>query len=95
MAPRANASALMRGLLLRRQDDHRDVPGRGVGPEELDQRQPVDLGHDEVLEDDGGRDLLGHLERLGRVAAVVEADVGLAGKHPAHGLADDRLVVDQ
>ena len=32
---------------------------------------------------------------LGGVAAVVEVDVRLAGQHPAHGLADHRLVVDQ
>ena len=38
---------------------------------------------------------LGILEGLGGVAAVVEGDVGLAAEHPADGLADHRLVVDQ
>ena len=32
---------------------------------------------------------------LAGVLAVVEDDVGLAGEHPAHGLADHRLIVDQ
>ena len=38
---------------------------------------------------------IGRVDGLGRVLAVVEDDVLLAREHPAHGLADHRLVVDR
>ena len=95
VGPQGERLGLDGRLLLGREHDQRGLAGRLVGPEHLDQGQAVDLGHDQVLEDHRGLDPVGLVEGLGGVAAVMEGDVRLAGEHPAHGLADHRLVVDQ
>ncbi len=95
VGPQREGLGLDRRLLLGGEYDHRRLAGRLVGPDHLHQGQPVDLGHDQVLEDDRGLDPVCLVEGLGGVAAVVEDDVRLAGEHPAHGLADHRLIVDQ
>ena len=48
-------------LLLAGQHDQRHLARRLVGPEELHQRQAVDLRHDEVLQDDRRADRVGRL----------------------------------
>ena len=95
VGPQRERLGLDRRLFLGREHDHRRLAGRLVGPERLDQGQAVDIGHDQVLEDHRGLEPVCLVEGLGGVAAVVEDDVRLAGQHPAHGLADHRLVVDQ
>jgi hypothetical protein len=57
--------------------------------------EAVDLRHHEILEDHRRADLGGDLEGGWGVLAEVEGHSLLAGEHAPHGLADDRLVVDE
>ena len=95
VGPQRERLGLDRRLFLGREHDQRRLAGRLVGPEHLDQGQAVDIGHDQVLKDHRGLEPVCLFEGLGGVAAVMEDDVGLAGEHAAHGLADHGLVVDQ
>ncbi len=82
-------------FLLARQHDHRHVLRGRVRPQEPEQREPVEVGHHEVEQQDRRTHLGRTLERGRGLAAVVEIDVGLAGEHATHRLADHRLVVDE
>jgi len=81
------------GFLAGGEDDHGHVARGGVGAEEFDELEAVNLGHDEVLEDDCRLDFAGHLHGLGGVGAEMEFDFGLVGEHAADGFADHGLVV--
>ena len=56
-------------LLLRREHDQGNFAGLRIGAEELDQRQPVDLGHHQVLEDHRRAQFVGQPDRLGGIVA--------------------------
>jgi hypothetical protein len=45
---------LLRGQVLGRQDQHRDVPGRGAGPDPIQHRKAVDVRHHQVQHDPVG-----------------------------------------
>ena len=67
----------------------------GVGAELADQRQAVDAGHDQVLQDDRGLDLVGDGDGFAGIGAVMKVDVGVVGQGAANGLADHGLVVHE
>ncbi len=60
-----------------------------------DQRQPVHVGHLEVLKDHGGGDVERARDRFLRREAAVQLDVGLAREQALHGHADEALVIDE
>ena len=82
-------------LLLGGEHDDRHVAKPFVGPKLPHEREAVDLGHHEILQDHRGPHLRRLVQGRGSVFAVVEGDSLLSGEHPPHGLADDRLVVDE
>lgn len=77
------------------EDDHGDVFSGGVSAEEFDHSEAIDIGHDEVLEDDGGFDLGGDLEGLGGVIAIMELNIGFILDHLFDGFGDHGLVIDE
>jgi hypothetical protein len=74
---------------------HRHVAKPLVSPELPHEREAVDLGHHEILQDDGRMDLGRLGKSSGRILAVVERDALLAREHSPDSLADDRLVIDE
>ncbi len=82
-------------ILVRREDDDGSVPRGRVGPELVDQRQAVHAGHDQVLQDHRGLDLVGDREGLAGIGAVMKINVRLIGQRPADGFADHGLVIHE
>lgn len=64
-----------------------------MGPVKLDQRKAVDLGHDQVLKDDGRLEANGGRDGLDGVCHMKKLKVGLPLEHQLHGFANDFLVV--
>ena len=95
IGPKAKRLGLGSGLFGARHDDEGGLASRGVGAEELHQRQPIDVGHDEVLQDNRGIQLVGDVERLKGVGAVVQADLGMVAQHLSHQFGDNGLIIDQ
>ena len=93
--PGVEQPGLHHGLLPGREHDHRHGGGGGIPAEVTDHFQPVDAGHDEVLQDHRGPKCRGRADGLGPFAAELESHVGLVGKQPPHGFADHGLVIDE
>src|SRR5258708_4264557 len=64
-------------------------------PVGADQCQPINPRHDEVLQNDGRRDLLCKLDCTSRIRAEMEVDIGCIGQCPAHGLGNDQLIIHE
>ena len=95
VGPQGERLGLDHWLFLARQDDQRYLARPGVGTQELDQLQTIDIRHDQVLEDDRGLHGVGHGQSPDRVLAKVQDNITLRIQHAPDGLADDGLVVDQ
>ena len=95
VGPQRERSGLHDRFFLARKDHERGFARRGVGAEVFDELEPVDVGHHEVLEDDGGPELVGRVDGGGGIGAEAELDAGLVGEHSAHRFADHRLVIDE
>ena len=67
----------------------------GFAPELSDERQPVDAGHDQILENDGGLDLIGALDGFLGVPAIMEINIGLIGERAADGFAHHQLIIHE
>ncbi|MNZ29740.1 hypothetical protein D3C78_469940 [compost metagenome] len=92
---RCKGRALDQRVFLGRQDDDRNVPGCRVVTVLAHQRQTIEAGHDQVLQDHRRLDphRLGH--RLVRVGTEVEVDVLFMSQTTAHRFTDHGLIVDQ
>ncbi len=87
--------ALHHGVLSAGQHHDGDAGGRGIGAKLAHQVQAADIGHDEVLQDDGRPEVASDGQRLLGIGAVVELGVGLRQQDAPDRLADHGLIVDQ
>ena len=87
------------GLLFRfrhgGEHDHRDLGRDGQIVEPPHHVQPVDVGHDEILQDHGRAKRLGGGERRSSVLPKLQHDVVGPGQQPGDSLPDQGLVVDE
>ena len=91
--PAREQFGLHRRFLDRREDDHRHVDGLGQGAEASHHLGPLDVRHDEILQDDRRPEGDGGLQGRGRIAPELHLHVRLPGEHPLHRDADERLIV--
>src|SRR6184192_356095 len=82
------------GQLLRRQDQHRDVPPLGMLTDREQELEPVHLRHHQVEQDHVGRRFGELLEREAAVARPDDLPL-LPLENPPHALAHDLVVVHQ
>ena len=83
------------GVFLGGQNDQGDFAGCSVFAKHLHEREAVDVGHHEVLEDQRRLNPFRLGDGLCGIFAIVEDDVLLTRDHPAHGFTDDRLIIDE
>ena len=95
VGPKCERLGLDRRLLLRRQDDDREILEAFVGAHPAKHLETVDVGHHEVEEDDRRTDLGGPGQCRRGLPTIVEIERVLPGEHPPDRLADDRLVVNE
>src|SRR5687767_8751334 len=83
----------IRTVVSRKHDD-RGVKGRRILSKPPYHRQPVDVGHDEILQDHRRADLLRAWDGIDRGQAAVQVDIGLGGQQSAYSHSDELLIVD-
>ncbi|GMV27339.1 MAG: hypothetical protein AMXMBFR58_33700 [Phycisphaerae bacterium] len=59
------------------------------------QIEPVDIGHDQVLQDDRRPGAIRHVQGVAPDPAVVELEPLDIGEQPAEGFGDDELIIHQ
>jgi hypothetical protein len=92
---RGERSSPRGGVVVGRQHDDRSPDGRRIGTKRTDQGQPVDLRHDQVLEDERRGDLIGQGDRVDGKQTAVQIDVAFRLEQHAEGRAGERLVVNE
>ena len=75
--------------------DHGDVPRRLVVAQASNDLEAVDVGHDQVDDDDGGHGFANALQGGDRVQVVHQDDIRITGKHLPNRRAHDGLIIHQ
>ena len=83
------------GFFLGGQDDHGNLACGLVDAEKLDQCQPIDIGHDQILQNDRRMHGVGRVDGAGGIGTEVENDVAFLGEHAPDGFPNDRLIVHE
>ena len=65
------------------------------GPEKPCQRQPVNPGHNQILQNEGGMDFPGHINGLSGILAIFQSDIRFSRQHAPDRFRHNFLVIHQ